>query len=30
MGGFTVPSQTFCDYPLILLLFPSLTSSSGC
>ena len=24
MGGFTVPSQTFCDYPLILIKFFSL------
>jgi cathepsin D len=22
MGGFTVPSQTFCEYPLILVPFP--------
>ena len=29
MGGFTVPSQTFCNYPLILIYIfpPSLTSS---
>ena len=31
MGGFTVPSQTFCDYPVILgFSFSSLTPSSVC
>ena len=27
MGGFTIPSQTFCDYPLIIVSPPLLSSS---
>ena len=30
MGGFTIPSQTFCDYPLMLCFSTSLTPSSVC
>ena len=31
MGGITLQSQTFCDYPLFLFSFPpSLTASSVC